>query len=358
MGGGGGGGGDMGELDGDDPFAGGGEEGGGGWADDDDLDLSGVPDAGVTSGGGYYVAPNAGPSPMSVWARDSQLVADHVAAGSFETAMQMMQRQLGIVNFAPLKPYFLALSNASLGVLGAAPSTPPLLAPLLRGPTMPRLALTLPSIVERLKGGYSVVTAGKFPEALEIFSGVLTATALTVVSSRQEVAHLKELQGICRDYIIALNLELLRKKTTDPKRAVELAAYFTHCNLQPAHTMLALKMAMTAAYKLKNFNTASSFARRLLELNPKQEISTQARKVIQLCDANPGEAVQLAYDERNPFVVCAASYVPIYRGSALVRCPFSKAAYLPEHKGKLGICGLAEIGLEAPGLDENYVLDR
>ena len=66
----------------------------------------------------------------------------------------------------------------------------------------------------------------------------------------------------------------------------------------------------------------------------------------------------LAYDERNPFVVCAASYVPIYRGSALVRCPFSKAAYLPEHKGKLGLCGLAEIGLEAPGLDENYVLER
>ena len=356
-GGGGGGGGDMGELDGDDPFAGGGEEGGGGWADDE-LDLSGVPDAGVTSAGGYYVAPNPGPTPMSVWARDSQLVADHVAAGSFETAMQMMQRQLGIVNFAPLKPYFLALSGASLGVLGAAPSTPPLLAPLLRGPTMPRLALTLPAIVERLKAGYKVVTDGKFAEALEIFSGVLTATALTVVSSRQEVAHLKELQGICRDYIIALNLELLRKKTSEPKRAVELAAYFTHMNLQPAHTMLALKSAMTVAYKLKNFNTASSFARRLLELNPRQEISTQARKVIQLCDANPGDAVPLAYDERNPFVVCAASYVPIYRGSALVRCPFSKAAYLPEHKGKLGLCGLAEVGLEAPGLDENYVLER
>jgi len=349
----------MGELDGDDPFAGGGEEGGGGWADDDDLDLSGVPDAGVSSAGSYYVAPNPGPSPMSVWARDSQLVADHVAAGSFETAMQMMARQLGVVHFAPLKPYFLVLSGASLGVLGAAPSTPPLLAPLLRSPTMPRLALTLPSIVERLKAGYSVVTAGKFPEALEIFSGVLTACAVMVVSSRQEVAHLKELQGICRDYITALSLELLRKKTTEQKRAVELAAYFTHCNLQPAHTMLSLKMAMTAAYKLKNFNTASSFARRLLELNPKQEISTQARKVIQLCDANPGEAVPLAYDERNPFVICGASFVPIYRGSALVRCPYCKAAYLPEHKGKLcATCGLGEVGLEAPGLDENYVLER
>jgi len=356
---GGGGGGGGADHDAEDPFAGGGEEGGGGWADEDDLDLSGVPDAGVTSAGSYYVAPNPGATPMAGWVRDSQLVADHVAAGSFETAMPMMSRQLGVVDFTPLKPYFLALSAASLGVLAAAPSTPPLLAPLLRSPAMPRLALTLPSIVERLKAGYSVVTAGKFPEALEIFQAVLTACAVTVVGSRQEVAHLKELQGICRDYIVALRLELLRKKTPEPKRAVELAAYFTHINLQPAHTMLALKMAMTAAYKLKNFNTASSFARRLLELNPKQEISTQARKVIQLCDANPGDAVPLSYDERNPFVVCGASFVPIYRGSALVRCSYCKAAYLPEHKGKpCGTCGLGEIGLEAAGIDESYALER
>jgi len=281
-----------------------------------------------------------------------------VAAGSFETAMQMMQRQLGIINFAPLKPYFLAVGTASLGTLCAAPSTPPLLVPMLRNGTHPRLAVTLSSIVERLKVGYTTVTAGKFPEAIEVFTAILTACAVTVVSSRQEVNHLKELQGICRDYITALNIELLRKKTTDPKRAVELAAYFTHCNLQPAHTMLSLKAAMTAAYKLKCFNYASSFARRLLELNPKQEISTQARKVIQLCDANPGDAVKLDYDERNPFVTCAISFKPIYRGSPMARCSYCKSACLPEHKGKLGPCGMGEIGGEAPGLEEAYCLDR
>jgi len=324
-----------------------------------ELDLSGVPDAGpMGAAGSYYVAPNPGTSPMAVWARDSQLVADHLAAGSYETAMQMMARQLGIIDFAPLKPYFLALSGATLGSLQAAPSTPPLLAPLLRSPTMPRLAVTLPSIVERLKASYAIVTAGKFPEALEAFTGIITATAVMVVSSRQEVTHLKELQGICRDYITALNLELLRKKTTEPKRAVELAAYFTHCNLQPAHTMLALKMAMTAAYKNKLFNYASSFARRLLELNPKQDISTQARKVIQLCDANPTDAFKLDYDERNPFVICPISFVPIYRGAQMERCSFCKSACMPEHKGKVGPCGLGEVGGEAPGLEEAYCLDR
>lgn len=57
----------------------------------------------------------------------------------------------------------------------------------------------------------------------------------------------------------------------DPTRNVELAAYLTHCNLQPLHLLISLRSAMTSAVKLKNFNTAASFARRLLELNPKAE---------------------------------------------------------------------------------------
>ena len=69
--------------------------------------------------------------------------------------------------------------------------------------------------------------------------------------SMWQVSHLKELQGICRDYIVALNIELVRKKTTDPKRAVELAAYFTHCNLQPAHLLLSLRSAMISAFKIQ-----------------------------------------------------------------------------------------------------------
>ncbi len=47
---------------------------------------------------------------------------------------------------------------------------------------------------------------------------------------------------------------------------MELLAYFTCCNLQPAHLLLALRMAMASAFKGKNFITAASFAQRLLEL--------------------------------------------------------------------------------------------
>lgn len=73
----------------------------------------------------------------------------------------------------------------------------------------------------------------------------------------------------CREYNIALRIELKRKEIRDdPKRLAELAAYFTHCNLQPVHMALSLRSAMSISFKLKNFDTCHHFCRRLLELNP------------------------------------------------------------------------------------------
>jgi len=271
--------------------------------------------------------------------------------------MQLLQRQYGIINFAPLKPFFVALASSSHAVAAPFPSCPSLLSPLLRGGGWPRNCLGMPALVERLKAGYNMVTAGKFAEALEAFTFILAAISLTSVDSRQQLAEVKELMRICREYITAMKLELhrgeVRKANGTAKRIIELAAYFTHCQLQPTHTLLALRSAMKLAYKAKLFNTASSFARRLLELNPKPELATEARKVVQLCDANPTDAFTLDYDERNPFVLCNISFVPIYRGSALLSCSYCKAPFLPEHKGKVSTtCGMGEVGGESIGIPD------
>jgi len=351
-----------------DPFADGGgdpgEAGGGGWGDDLDLDLGDVSlpaeASGGGGGGGYYVAPTAGMPLVAKWSRDSPLAADHVAAGSFESAMQLMRRQLGIVDFTPLKPLFLAVAASSHAVCPGVPSAPPILAPLLRtGGAMPRLCITVASLVEKVKSAYGLVTAGKFGEAQEAFLGILYSVPLTVVQSRQQVGELKELLGICTEYLTAMRLELTKAKAADNKRKIELAAYFTHCNLSPSHTLLSLRSAMTAAYKLKLIKTAGGFARRLLELNPKPDIATTARKIVQVAESNPTDEFQFAYDERNPFVICAADLVPIYRGSPLVRCTLCKANYQPKYKGtKCVNCGLGEVGGDAAGLDEQAVLSR
>lgn len=78
-----------------------------------------------------------------------------------------------------------------------------------------------------------------------------------------------------REYNIALRTELRRKETQaeDPKRAAELAAYFTHANLQRPHVALTLRSAMATFAKLRNYNTCATFCRRLLELNAGQKVS-------------------------------------------------------------------------------------
>lgn len=201
-----------------------------------------------------------------------------------------------------------------------------------------------------------MTTGGKFAEAVEKLQSLLLQITVLVVDSRQEISEAQQLLKICREYILGLKMETLRKslpKSTieEQKRQCEMAAYFTHCNLQPVHQILTLRTALNMFFKMRNYKTASSFAKRLLELGPKQEVAQQARKILQACDTNPTDELQLLYDEHNPFSVCGASYKPIYRGKAEEKCPLCGASYLPQYKGCVcNICEVAEIGKDTIGL--------
>ena len=109
---------------------------------------------------------------------------------------------------------------------------------------------------------------------------------------------------------------------------------------------------MTVCYKAKNFNTAATFARRLLETNPTNEQQAKlSRQVIQAAEKNMNDAVELDYDFRNPFVVCGATFVPIYRGQKDVSCPYCSARFVPGLEGQIcNVCELAVIGADASGL--------
>jgi len=271
--------------------------------------------------------------------------------------MAVLQRQLGLINFAPLKPIALALAGASHALAYGAVSTPALRVALTRegaaprGGSLPASCVTLPSLVERLRQGYTSMTNGRFPEALVFFQGALHAIVLTVVDSKKQLAELRELQQICREYVTAICLDRARKEALEPKRQAELATYFTHCQMQPAHAALALRAAMTVTYRMRNFATAASLSRRLLDLHPRPELVTQARKVLQLCEQEPNDAVPLEYDDRNPFVTCNGSYTPIYKGSKLERCSYCGAAFKAEFKAKLcTVCEMGEVGGSATGL--------
>lgn len=193
-------------------------------------------------------------------------------------------------------------------------------------------------------------------EAIERFRHLLYGTLFVITENQNDTAELKQLVDICREYILGLSLELERKSLgkdvpNRSKRNCEMAAYFTHCNLQPIHSILTLRAAMNLFFKQNYFQNAKSFATRLLELGPKADVVELARKIQVASDKSIKEGKcenesELDYSALNPFQICATSYKPIYRGKSSVNCGFCSAVYNPEYKEQLcNVCKIAKIGL-------------
>jgi len=85
-----------------------------------------------------------------------------------------------------------------------------------------------------------------------------------------------------REYLLGVSIELERRRVAQEepdniKRGLELAAYFTHCQLQPAHLRIALRSAIQVFTKAGNAGSAAKFARKLLDLDPDPKIISMVR---------------------------------------------------------------------------------
>jgi coatomer protein complex subunit alpha (xenin) len=227
-------------------------------------------------------AGGAGSSEAELWARNSPLAVDHVAGGSFETAMQLLNRQVGAVNFAPLKPRFMEVYQASKTYLPATAGLPPLVNYVRRTveesdprkvlPIIPRDLEYLAS--NDLQRGYDAMRSNKLEDGLAIFKGILHSVLVNAVGSESEVAEAKKLIASASEYAVAMSIELARRALGAPdvvnknpqllKRSLELAAYFTIPKIEVPHRQLALLSAMSLASRSKNYNSALSFANRML----------------------------------------------------------------------------------------------
>jgi len=308
--------------------------------------------------------PPMGPTKAEQWSRASSLASDLACAGKFEECMRILNIQIGAVNFVPMKSNFLRLYQTASAQMVGLGFLPPLTIYLERASreepdpnvVYPQLAITLQAQIERLSAAYKSMTNGQFKEAKELFESILQALPLVVAQSTPEATEIVEFIGICREYLLGIAIELKRQElasvSPDSKRVLELAAYFTHCDLQPKHTQLSLKSAMNSAAKVKNYATADEFARRLVDLNPPEAVLTHSKKVLRLCEQKGRtDTIQLAYDPRNPFVICGYTLVPLYQGSSTVTCPYCSTSYKPEFTAKLcAICNISEIGKSVEGI--------
>ncbi|KAJ1729506.1 hypothetical protein LPJ61_003488 [Coemansia biformis] len=344
-----------------------GDEAEGGWGIEDDGELDAEIAAEATAAAAAdFVAPQPGTSELDAWSRNSPLAVDQIAAGDFEQAMRLLRDQAGIASFGALKPAFLEIYTASRSVLPTVPFGSASRVPLRRSAAeaadttrhLPAQIYSLASSLEQLQQGYRATTAAKFEEALGLFQRLLLSLVFVRVDTADDAGEVKQLVQACREYIVGINIELARAAVAKEEateetatRLVELAAYFTHCQLRADHEKLALRLAMNTAYKQKCFKAAGEFAQRLLDLVPAAAVAEKARKMITICDRQSRDGLAINYDARNPFVVCAASHTPIHRGEAAVNCPYCQAPYKPEFDGELcHVCTIARVGAKATGL--------
>lgn len=258
--------------------------------DDDDEDAAGwdMGDDDVPEVDSDFVnvesadAGGAASSEADLWARNSPLAVDHIAGGSFETAMQLLNRQVGAVDFAPLKPRFLEVYSASRTFLPASQGLSPLVNYVRRtlDETDPRRVLPIiPRDLEHLasndlQAGYDSMKSNRLDAGVNIFRGILHSILVNAVSSEDEVAEAKKLIASASEYAVAMDIELSRRQlgsaevvANDPEklqRSLELSAYFTIPKIEVPHRQLALLSAMQLAMRNRNYNSALSFANRII----------------------------------------------------------------------------------------------
>ncbi|KAH7096636.1 coatomer subunit alpha-2 [Auriculariales sp. MPI-PUGE-AT-0066] len=321
-----------------------------------DLDVEG-PEATFDEAAGELAvdSSDAGPSAShgisetDLWVRNSPFATDHVAAGAFESAMQLLNNQSGIVNFEPLKPHFMEIYRLQLHVRRNPDRDAP-------GQVLPITVKTLASVRNEIKEGTRALQANQLPEAQTALRAALRSALFVTVANDDEAKEWRDVITTAREYLIGITVEIARRKVVENEpdnvqRSLELAAYFTHCQMQPAHLQLALRNAMNVFQKANNHKTAARFAGRLIELNPDPKVVAKARQVVAAGQRNPRNAIDIAYDETAEFDICAATFVPIYKGQPAVHCPYTGATYVPECKGQLDpLSQLAEIGAPTAGL--------
>ena len=278
------------------------EDGGDGWDMGDDIPVD--PTAGdsdfvnVDNPDAPVDATGPGTSEAETWARNSPLAADHVAAGSFESAMQLLNRQIGAVNFEPLKPRFLEIYTASKTYLPANAGLPSLVNYVRRNidetdsrkhlPIIPRDLEALTST--DLQEGYTAMRTNKLESGVVTFKNILQSLLVNVVGSQSQVDEAKSLITKSVEYALAMSIELERRKSAADagespsedqlKRQLELSAYFTVPKLDVSHRQLALMAAMRLALTNKQYKSALSFANRVLANGGAAKLVEQVRSCL------------------------------------------------------------------------------
>jgi coatomer protein complex subunit alpha (xenin) len=137
---------------------------------------------------------DAGVAEAEHWLRNSPLAADHAAAGRFDTAMQLLTRQAGVVEFEPLRAHFLQAHSVARAFLPGAASLPSIVLHLRRNPDETEMSKVLPAHArtvaeigaQDLQAAYRAVNGNKLEDAEALFRKILHQLVMTVGRTEAE----------------------------------------------------------------------------------------------------------------------------------------------------------------------------
>jgi len=282
------------------------------------------------------------------------------------SACQLLNRQIAASDFSVLKETMMGCYLGAMMSVPGIPGSASMSMPLLRNDTgghpgsesLPRTYLNSKELVAVVRNAYRVFQGGKFNDSKAAFMTVMSQIPLVATTSPQEQNEMKEMLSIAREYITAIRIKgAMAEAGANPVRATELAAYFTHCNLQPVHLLLTLRTAMGTAFKHKNYIAAASFARRLLELPDMNsarnaDLKVKATKVRQKSEQMARNEHQLNYDDTKSFKIDCRDFTPIYAGQPSVDCSYCGSSYADEGMTNqiCQTCGFCVVGIKTLGL--------
>lgn len=312
-----------------------------------------------------FLMPKSGRPLAALWTTNSHS-AIHLAAGAVSSGMQYLNRQIAVSDFSKLRISMVSCFCGTFMIMPGIPGSFSMYVPLLKNDatgylgsdSLPRTSLRVGQLVNGIRSGYRYFQGGKFNDARAAFTSVLEEIPLVVTENKQEANDVKEMLEICREYITAIRIKgAMSNCALDPVQSTELSAYFTHCNLQPVHLLLALRSAMGIAFKHKNFICAASFARRLLELpdinsERNDNLRVKASKVLQKSEQMARNDHKLNYNENSMFTIDCKDFIPVYCGDKYVKCSYCGSTYMAEcmNNNVCLTCGFCTIGVQTIGL--------
>lgn len=241
----------------------------------------------------------AGSSEADLWTRNSPLAADHAAGGSFDSAMNLLSRQIGAVNFKPLEDRFMEIYQGTRTFLPANSGMPPLVNYVRRTlnetdsrKVLPLIPRDLESVqAGEMAAGKNAMKANKLEDGVLTFKKALLLLMVNAVISQAQASEAQSAIQLAAQYILAMSVELERRtivgKETDlssfsdenKKRSLELSAYFTVPGMEPQHQTLALFSAMNFAQKNKQLGSALGFANALIERGTNAKFKENVRAI-------------------------------------------------------------------------------